>query len=453
MFSTVVIAVAGVLLLVATVIPGVRLYWPQHRDPVRRSDLGIALMTGALIAFAVLAVQIMIQIRSQRDANDREQQTDRAALLLQLGRSANLAGLDLHEKDLSNAYMKEKDLSGANLEHTSMTSASLQDSILIGANLSGATLDKARLQRADLRYADLGGASLVRAELNGVNLNSAELTPGVDLSQADLSNASAGADLRGAVLANTKLVGAGLASANLQGADLTGADLQFADLRGADLRGANLVHAVNLEYAKDLSGAKFDGGTRWPPKFTWPVTEVIRPTCTKPMCALPTIPLQVSELQQRLTEMRERLASAADEGKCLPGWLVEDRPGPREIRAYPPGDRAGFSVSAAKTRGTTMKHWAQTFTELRNVHPMRAITGSARPAYAVRSVRVENGHLDKEVHVWFVRSGGWGFHAWAEAPPALFSMFEADFTRLFRAVGVEGDLFPLLRGGKDTCTT
>jgi uncharacterized protein YjbI with pentapeptide repeats len=452
MFSTAVIAVAGVLLLIATVIPGVRLYWPQHRDPVRRSDLGIALMTGALIAFAVLAVQIMIQIRSQRDANEREAQAERAALLLQLGRSANLASLDLHEEDLSNAYLKEKDLSGANLEHASMTSASLQDSKLIGANLSGATLDNARLHRADLRYADLGGASLVRAELNGVNLNAAALTPSVDLSQADLSNASAGADLRGAVLTDTTLIGTRLAQANLQGADFTGADLQFADLRGADLRGANLLHADNLEYAKDLSGAKFDGGTRWPPTFVWPVTEDSRPTCTKPVCALETSSLQVSQLQQRLIAMRERLASAADEGKCLPGWLVEDRPGLGEIHAYPPGDRAGFSISAAKT-STTMKHWAQTFTELRNVHPIRAITGSARPAYAVRSVRVENGQLDKEVHVWFVRGGGWGFHAWAEAPPALFSLFEADFTKLFRAVGVEGDLFPLLRGGKDTCST
>ena len=120
-------------------------------------------MTGALIAFAVVAVQLMIQIRSQRDANQREDQADRAALLLQLGRSSNLSGLDLHDQDLSDAYLNAKNLRGANLENTSMTEASLQDSKLIGANLRGATLDNARLDRADLRYADLGGASLVGA--------------------------------------------------------------------------------------------------------------------------------------------------------------------------------------------------------------------------------------------------------------------------------------------------
>ena len=110
MYSTAVIAVAGVLLLLGTILPGVRLWWPQHSDPVSRSDLGIALMTGALIAFAVLGVQLLIQIRSQRDANAREDQADRAALILQLGRASNLSDLDLQDQDLSTAYLKEKDV-------------------------------------------------------------------------------------------------------------------------------------------------------------------------------------------------------------------------------------------------------------------------------------------------------------------------------------------------------
>src|SRR5215204_1988787 len=108
MFSTAVIAVAGILLLIGTIIPGVRLWWPQHADPVSRSDLGVALMTGALIAFAVLGVQVLIQVRSQRDVNAREDQADRAAPFLQLGRSQNLSDLDRQGKDMSSAYLKEK---------------------------------------------------------------------------------------------------------------------------------------------------------------------------------------------------------------------------------------------------------------------------------------------------------------------------------------------------------
>ena len=79
MLSTSLIVAVGVALLIGTIIPGVRLYWPQHSDPVSRTDLGIALMTGALIAFAILALQVLIQIRSQNDANARQTQADRQA--------------------------------------------------------------------------------------------------------------------------------------------------------------------------------------------------------------------------------------------------------------------------------------------------------------------------------------------------------------------------------------
>jgi uncharacterized protein YjbI with pentapeptide repeats len=446
MFSTVVIAVAGVLLLIATVIPGVRLYWPQHRDPIRRSDLGIALMTGALIAFAVLAVQVMIQIRSQRDANAREAQADRAALLLQLGRSANLAGLDLHEEDLSSAYMNAKNLRSANFKQAAMSKASLQDSKLIGADLRGATLDEARFDRADLRYADFGGASLVGAQLNSANLDAAVLTPGVDLSDADLSNASARADFRLAVLTKASLVGTRLAPANLQRVDFTGADLEFADLRGANLMGANLLHAKNLNNAKDLSHVRYDAATQWPSTFTW---RDETPQCKKTVCVLRRKKEDVNDFPPELKAMRKRLARATAAQRCLPGWLVEDRP--LAIQAYSPGHRASFNISTAESEGRSAKAWASSFGH-EKVKPIRAITADGdarRPAYAVRFLGEKQL---EEVHVWFVR-GGRGFQMWASASADLFSLFERDFIRLFGAVGVEGDLFPRLRGGKDTCST
>jgi uncharacterized protein YjbI with pentapeptide repeats len=451
MYSTIVIAVAGVLLLLGTILPGVRLWWPQHRDPVSRSDLGVALMTGALIAFAVLGVQLLIQIRSQRDANAREDQADRAALILQLGRASNLSDLDLQNQNLSTAYLKEKDLSGANLSRTSMARASLQGSKLVGANLTGANFDKAQLQRADLRYAALGGASFVEANLAGANLDAATLTPGVDLTKADLSNASARADLRNAVLRNVNLTGAQLDGANLQGVDLTGAELRFADLRGADLRGANLRNAQNLEVAKDVSLATFNRDTRWPTTFYWPPEGATRPRCRKPICTLADSPAEVRETPLELTGMRKELERAANDGECLPGWLIEDQPG-GVVEAHAPRGRASFSISTETLPGTPLRLWAASFT-LSSPRHIRSITihGSPNRIYAVRAEERQSSQPYEAVHVWFFRRGSEGFHVWAEAPPETFSLFERDFIKLFAALGIEGDLFPWLRGGEQAC--
>ena len=450
MYSTAVIAVAGVLLLVGTILPGVRLWWPQHRDPVSRSDLGVALMTGALIAFAVLAVQLLIQIRSQRDANAREDQADRAALILQLGRSSNLSDLDLQNQNLSTAYLKEKDLSGANLSRSSMARASLQGSKLVGANLTGANFDKAQLQRADLRYAALGGASFVEANLSGANLDAATLTPRVDLTEADLSNASARADLRNAVLARANLTGAQLDGANLQGVDFTSAELRFADLRGTDLRGANLLKAVDLDQASDLSLATFDRDTRWPRTFYWPPGMPTRPRCRKPICALVDSPAVMNTLPQGLIGMRERLERATNNDECLPGWLVGEEPG--RIEAQAPRDQAAFSISMRNLPDTSLENWAHE-SRLSSPRRIRSITvdGAANRVYAVRAEDLVSSQRYDEVHVWFFRGRAEGFHAWAEAPSETFSLFERDFIKLFAALGIEGDLFPWLRGGESTC--
>ena len=161
----------------------------------------------------------------------------------------------------------------------------------------------------------------------------------------------------------------------------------------------------------------------------------------------------VNDFPPALTAMREEIAAAAADGKCLPGWLLEDEP--LKIVVYPPGRRAAFYVQTLDLPGMTAKQVGESF----GIEKPLLIAGitadgaAKRPAYAVRSARVdENGQARQEVHVWFVRGGGRAFHMWASAPPAQFSLFERDFIRIFGAVGVEGDLFPLLRGGKDTCS-
>jgi uncharacterized protein YjbI with pentapeptide repeats len=212
------IAVVGCVVLVVTIVPGLWLWWPSRRDAAQRSSLGAALLTGAVVSFAVFAVQLVFDARL-RDIDERRQvedarrserqrvQAERADLQLTVGLEPNLSGIDLTGRDLSGFYLSRK---------------RLVDAVLIGANLSAANLSRtnlaaAKLQGADLEGALLDGANLTRAILTGANLS--------------------GADLRQAKLAS---------------ADLSGATLNGADLRGAEVRDAS------------FGGASYDRATKWP---------------------------------------------------------------------------------------------------------------------------------------------------------------------------------------------
>jgi uncharacterized protein YjbI with pentapeptide repeats len=460
MFSTVVIAIVGVMLLVATVIPGVRLYWPQRRDPVSRTDLGVALMTGALIAFAVLALQLLIQVRSQMDANDRQNEAERQSLLLVLGRSQNLSGLDLHAKDLSGAYLNAKILSQADLVKANMENASLQDANLVAADLQGANLHNAHLERADLRHADFTGARLTGAKLNNVNLDTAVFYGDkggrerfADLTNADLSNASIRADLRFAHLNGARLIGAVLAPANLSGADLTRADLTFADLRGANLKGANLANAWHLEQAKDLSFAVFDGNTQWPRGFKW--VNGKRPSCEAPTCILKEKSSMIAEFPPKVVRMRKRLLWAIGRPGCLPGWWVDERR--TKVTAHSPRDAATFEVSTASgLAGKSAGGWAADHMFKTEAHAIPGISMGDRKVTTYTEQYVPLGEKGERkpltaLTVYFVNATGRGFQLTASAPPALFPLFKREFIKIYRALGVRGDLFPRLRGDDTAC--
>lgn len=77
----------------------------------------------------------------------------------------NLAGLNLHDADFSNAELRDADFSGCNLQRANLRRASL----------AGANLQDARLAKADLREADLSDADLRNADLRGTNLAGADL--------------------------------------------------------------------------------------------------------------------------------------------------------------------------------------------------------------------------------------------------------------------------------------
>jgi uncharacterized protein YjbI with pentapeptide repeats len=451
--TTVIIVVAGIL-LVGTLIPGIRLYWPQRRDPVSRTDLGVALLTGALIAFAVLALQVLVELRSQNEGIQRQREADQQALLLLLGRQQNLSGVDLHGKNLKDAYLVSKVMRGAKLAGANLEGTSLEGATLVEASLGGANLDNALLQNADLRNADLTGASLVGAKLADARLDAASLSPAkgkvTNLSGADLSNAFVRADLRRANLTGATLVGTRLATANLAGADLGAADLQFADLRGANLKGTKLKYSKNLDQAIDLSYATYDGKTTWPDDFRWPNHNGKKPGCDIPTCTFHRI--RFKDLPPKLKTMRDSLTKAT-RSDCLVGWRLADRP--RDIEVVAPRGRATFAVTTTPIETPkTLADYVEMSPPGSDVLHIRNIRVGGLRAYAKQFSVVDHvGERDvprTRFTVYFVE-GGQGYKLEGSASPASFSQFERSFDTLFRVLNVQGHLFRSLRGDRVGC--
>jgi uncharacterized protein YjbI with pentapeptide repeats len=444
--STSVILVVAAILLVSTVIPGIRLYWPQRRDPVSRTDLGVALMTGALIAFAVLALQILVELRAQNDATQRQREADRQALLLVLGRQRDISGIDLDKRDLSGAYLVGKTFHGANLAGANLKNASLEEASLIEANLVHAVLYNAHLDRADLREADLADASLAGANLNGAKLDGDRLIR-VNFTDADLSNAWMRADLRGARLIRARLVGARLDPADLQGADLRGADLEDANLRRANLQGVDLSTAKNVGKALDLSGVSYDGKTDWPKDTQWNGKTLA--DCPKKRCILSS--KHVGQLFAPLTRMRSQLTKAIDRGDCFTGWRVDDEL--LKVGAHTLHNRATFRITEQEHVGekTSPRAFARTYgaTTYKQIAAFK-LNGS--PAYAERAWYDETRPRRTEVGVYVVMPKGVGLRFVAAASTPLFTLFERDFAKLFRLVGIEQPLFPSLQEGGTGCS-
>jgi uncharacterized protein YjbI with pentapeptide repeats len=219
----------GAGVLAAVVVPGVWLWWPSRRESASQRELGMALMTGTVVAFAVLAVQGLFELRLVRLEDERASaqaardlkladEADRRHLELTIGLEHDLRGMNFHQHDLRGFFMAKKDLRGvqfieAQLEHVVFWAANLNQADLRWARMRGAMVEDARLKEALLAHADLRGASL-----------------------------------RGALLEN----------ADLSGADLRGANLESADLTGAALGGAR------------LDGARYDSATSWPAGFPVP---------------------------------------------------------------------------------------------------------------------------------------------------------------------------------------
>jgi uncharacterized protein YjbI with pentapeptide repeats len=152
----------------------------------------------------------------------------------------NLANRDLTEADFSGASMVGANVSGSNLERASFYCTDLRN----------CNMQSSRMKRADLRGASFNGARLAFAMLDGADLRAATMMfsgPGgvqVIISRdknkggpsVDFSNCS----LKGASFGNAKLEGANFEGALLQGATFKGARLTNVTFKGAVLTGVNL---------------------------------------------------------------------------------------------------------------------------------------------------------------------------------------------------------------------
>jgi uncharacterized protein YjbI with pentapeptide repeats len=325
----VILSVAA-LLLVLFVVPGVYLwrpFWPYRK---RRGELGLALLTGALIGFSILVVQVLFDQRISSIEGRRARQAEQQSLQLAIGQNEDISGIDLAGAKLTGLYLGRKQMNGARL---------------VGADLDRAVLDRAVLRRADLYRVDLNGATAKEADLSGANIANANLA-GVDLRGAKLpgatlrgatlpgamlSLADASADLRGADLERATLAGADLSQADLRGANLAGADVRLASLPGADLRGANLEGA-------NLKWATYDWATQWP-------AGTKQPDCARRpghVCRVGGPKRSVSRLQEF------HLLLGAD----LPaGW--KDRSKRKQIFFIAPEHRENFIGSGEPWEGDT----------------------------------------------------------------------------------------------------
>jgi uncharacterized protein YjbI with pentapeptide repeats/endonuclease YncB( thermonuclease family) len=219
-----------------------------------------------LIVTVILAVVATFLAHRQAERNTK------SSLLLTLSSGKSFTGIDLHGRDLKDAFIGGKHLSFADLSGANLSNAVLSHSTLRFTDLHGSGTN---LSKADLSFADLSGADLRDARLNSANLTEANLR-GAHLAGAQLRDAKLdgahfdGADLREADLRSALLVGTHLQDALLDDADLRGADFRE-DFRPAELDGAA------------LNGVRTDSDTKWPHRFDLEraVAEARRPPSTK----------------------------------------------------------------------------------------------------------------------------------------------------------------------------
>jgi hypothetical protein len=139
------------------------MYWlPSHPIQASRSELGAAILGGAVFGFAVLVLQLGMEQRTEIIEAQREAAATRQNKQIAFQSVRDLRGANLRRSDLSGLFLQNKLLSSANLREANLSGTDLR-----GTDLRGADLRNANLSNANLREANLAGAVLDGAILTG----------------------------------------------------------------------------------------------------------------------------------------------------------------------------------------------------------------------------------------------------------------------------------------------
>jgi hypothetical protein len=154
------------------------MYWlPSRAVRASQSELGAAILGGAVIGLAVLILQLGMEQRTEILERQRQAAAVRQNTQIGLQNVTDLRGSNFKESDLSGLFLQNKDLSQANLEK---------------ANLAGTDLRGSDLSGANLRMANLRGANLADTELDGTFLSGAivdqntRFSPGFDFRRSGM---------------------------------------------------------------------------------------------------------------------------------------------------------------------------------------------------------------------------------------------------------------------------
>ena len=221
------------------------------------SYLASSLLSGILIAVAVVAVERRAEIRHRR-----------GQYFTQFSSPDGLPGIHAHGADLRNVSIHSKDLTRA-----VMTYANLRDAQFITCKMQGVDLRRADLRRGsfwatDWSGADLRGARARNANFEGVNLHVARFG-GADCSRANFVDAH----LEMADLSDTNFRGATFAGRSAGGGPCKSASLRGCWLYGADFREAVfVVKDRDARFEGEVVGAGLEGAfaneqTKWPAGF------------------------------------------------------------------------------------------------------------------------------------------------------------------------------------------
>jgi len=199
-------------------------------------------MIGAVITFVLL--EVLLTGRREKEAEKREKER----LILQMGSPFNESAVEatrqlsahgwLFDGSLKGGDFSYANLAGVNLQEANLVEAFLARANLIGANLQSANLANAILMYSDLKGANLAGSSLANTDLHGANLSNVKLAY--------------------TLLPDTNFSEANLFKANMVGSRLTEATLE------------ELKHAKSLEGITLPDGTILPNGNMWRAKFeTW----------------------------------------------------------------------------------------------------------------------------------------------------------------------------------------